>query len=75
MSRRPVYMYGDLVLGRVGHPRVEVLHDLGLPAVDELPEAVRRVPLPLVVVLQHARRPLLLEHPAAEAAVGRLIYF
>lgn len=53
-----------VVLWRVGHPRVEALHDLGLLAVDELPEAVLRVPLPLVEVLQHACRTLLLEHPA-----------
>jgi hypothetical protein len=52
-----------LVLGRVGEEAVDAGHDLGALPVDELPEAVLRVALPLVEVLQHTGRPLLLQHP------------
>jgi hypothetical protein len=54
-----------LLLG-VGHEGVEAGHDLGALAVDELPEAVARVPLPLVKVLQDAGRSVLLGHPVGK---------
>jgi hypothetical protein len=51
------------VLFGVCHEGVEAGHDLWAFSVDEPPEAVARVPLPLVEVVQDTGRPVLLGDP------------
>lgn len=56
------------ILFGVSHEGVEARHDLGALSVDEPPEPVARVPLPLVEVLQNTGSPVLLGDPIEKAS-------